>query len=136
MESGFGDLPPDGIPLVVGAPHDGPCGQSADARQGTMPHGPAGTGAADGFRPRIFPTHVGGRTTMEMIPRRDLVVASLLATAATSLRGQPVEAAGVDASMTQVVQADAIPWKQLYNFPDGTAEQAPMHGIVGEPGQY
>jgi hypothetical protein len=101
-----------------------------------MPHGPAGAGAADGFRPRIFPTHVGGRTTMEMIPRRDLVVAFLLATAATSLRGQPVEAAGVDASMTQVVEADAIPWKQLYNFPDGTAEQAPMHGNLGEPGQY
>jgi hypothetical protein len=53
---------------------------------------------------------------MEMIPRRNLLVASLLATAATSLRGQSVEAAGVDASMTQVVQADAIPWKQLYNF--------------------
>ena len=73
---------------------------------------------------------------MEMIPRRNLLGASLLATAATSLRGQSVEAAGVDASMTQVVQADAIPWKQLYNFPDGTAEQAPMHGMVGEPGQY
>ena len=73
---------------------------------------------------------------MEMIPRRDMMVASLLATAATSLRSQSVEAAGVDASMTQVVQADAIPWKQLYNFPDGTAEQAPMHGMVGEPGQY
>jgi hypothetical protein len=63
---------------------------------------------------------------MEMIPRREMVIASLLATAATSLLGQSVEAAGVDASMTQVVQADAIPWKQLYNFPDGTAEQAPM----------
>jgi hypothetical protein len=73
---------------------------------------------------------------MEMIPRRDLLVAPLLATAATSFRGQSVEAAGVDTSMTQVVQADAIPWKQLYNFPNGTAEQAPMHGMVGEPGQY
>ena len=73
---------------------------------------------------------------MEMIPRRDMVVASLLATAAASLRGQSVEAAGVDPAMTQVVQAGAIPWKQLYNFPDGTAEQAPMHGEVGEPGQY
>ena len=73
---------------------------------------------------------------MEIIPRRDLLVASMLATAATSLRGQSVEAAGVDASMTQVVQADAIPWKQLYNFPEGTAEQAPMHSMVGEPGQY
>jgi hypothetical protein len=73
---------------------------------------------------------------METIPRRDMVVASLLATAAASLRGKSVEAAGVDPSMTQVVQADAIPWKQLYNFPDGTAEQAPMHGKVGEPGQY
>ena len=73
---------------------------------------------------------------MEMIPRRNLVVASLLATAGTSLRSQSVEAAGVDESMTQVVQADAIPWKQLYNFPAGTAEQAPMHGTVGKPGQY
>jgi hypothetical protein len=68
-------------------------------------------------------------TSMEMIPRRDMMVASLLATAATSLRGHSVEAAGVDASMTQVVQADAIPWKQLYNFPDGTAEQADLMAV-------
>ncbi|MBV9747453.1 MAG: cupin domain-containing protein [Acetobacteraceae bacterium] len=72
----------------------------------------------------------------ETFPRRGLLAAPLLAAAATSLRARPAEAAGVDPSMTQVVQADAIPWKQLYNFPEGTAEQAAMHGAVGEPGQY
>ncbi len=68
--------------------------------------------------------------------RRDLLVAPLLAAATTSLRIPLAKAAGADPSMTQVVQADAIPWKQLYNFPEGTAEQAPMHSTVGEPGQY
>jgi hypothetical protein len=72
----------------------------------------------------------------EIFPRRNLLVAPLLAAAATSLRAQPAKAVGVDPSMTQVVQADAIPWKQLYNFPEGSAEQAPMHSTVGEPGQY
>jgi hypothetical protein len=72
----------------------------------------------------------------ETLPRRSLLAAPLLGVAATSLRASPAEAAGVDPSMTQVVQADAIPWKQLYNFPAGTAEQAPMHSTVGEPGQY
>jgi hypothetical protein len=72
----------------------------------------------------------------EIFPRRNLLVAPLLAAAATSLRAQPAKAAGVDPTMTQVVQADAIPWKQLYNFPEGSAEQAPMHSTVGEPGQY
>jgi hypothetical protein len=72
----------------------------------------------------------------EIFARRNLLMAPLLAAAATSLRHQSAEAAGADPSMTQVVQADAIPWKQLYNFPEGTAEQAPMHSTVGEPGQY
>ncbi|MBV8399428.1 MAG: cupin domain-containing protein [Acetobacteraceae bacterium] len=72
----------------------------------------------------------------DSFPRRDLLVAPLLAAAATSLLSRSAVAAGADPSMTQIVPADAIPWKQLYNFPEGTAEQAPMHGAVGEPGQY
>lgn len=72
----------------------------------------------------------------ETFPRRGLLMAPLLAAAATSFRAQSAEAAGVNPSMTQVVQADAIPWKQLYNFPEGTAEQATMYGSVSEPGQY
>lgn len=72
----------------------------------------------------------------EILLRRGLLLAPLFATAAASLRVQSAEARGVDPSMTQVVQADAIPWKQLYNFPEGTAEQAPLHSNVGEPGQY
>lgn len=66
----------------------------------------------------------------EALPRRSLLVAPLLA-AALPLRIRPAEAAGVDPSMTQVVQADAIPWKQLYNFPEGTAEQGGCRKIGG-----
>jgi hypothetical protein len=72
----------------------------------------------------------------EILLRRGLLLAPLLATAAAALRAQSAEARGVDPSMTQVVQANAIPWKQLYNFPEGTAEQAPLHGSVGDAGQY
>jgi len=72
----------------------------------------------------------------ETFLRRHLLLTPLLAAATTSLATQPAAAAGADPAMTQVVQADAIPWKQLYNFPEGTAEQAPMHSMVGEPGQY
>jgi hypothetical protein len=71
----------------------------------------------------------------DTLPRRNLLMAPLLAAVAASLRTGPAEA-GVDPSMTQVVQADAIPWQQLYNFPEGTAEQAPMFSKVSEPGQY
>ena len=72
----------------------------------------------------------------DSFPRRDVLAASLLAAAAASLRAQPAAAAGADPAMTQITQADAIPWKQLYNFPEGTAEQAPMFSAVGDPGQY
>ncbi len=72
----------------------------------------------------------------ETFLRRNLLLTPLLAAATTSLAAQPATAAGADPAMTQVVQADAIPWKQLYNFPEGTAEQAPMHSAVAEPGQY
>lgn len=72
----------------------------------------------------------------DSIQRRGMLAAPFLAAAIAALRAGPAEAAGVDPSMTQVVQADAIPWKQLYNFPDGTAEQAPMFSAVGDPGQY
>ena len=71
----------------------------------------------------------------DALARRTLLAAPLLAAAAT-LRGGQAEASGADPAMTQVVQAGEIPWKQLYNFPDGTAEQATMQGEVGEPGQY
>ena len=72
----------------------------------------------------------------DLIQRRGLLAAAPLLAAAASLRGGTAEAAGVEPSMTQVVQADTIPWRQLYNFPESTAEQAPMFGTVGEPGQY
>lgn len=72
----------------------------------------------------------------DLLARRALLAAPLLAAAATTLRSAPAGAAGADPAMTQVVQAGEIPWKQLYNFPAGTAEQATMHGALGEPGQY
>jgi hypothetical protein len=72
----------------------------------------------------------------DLVRRRGLLEAPLLAAIAASLRTRSAEAAGVDPSMTQVVQANAIPWQPLYNFPTGTAEQAPMHSKVSDPGQY
>ncbi len=68
--------------------------------------------------------------------RRTLLAAPLLAAATAMVRDGPAAAAGADPDMTQVVQSGEIPWKQLYNFPAGTAEQATLHGALGEPGQY
>jgi len=66
------------------------------------------------------------------IGRRELLVASSLA----ALAAAPAEAAGVDPNMTIVRLPEQIPWTQLYNFPQGAAEQAPMFSKVGDPGQY
>ena len=71
-----------------------------------------------------------------LLHRRNVLATPLFALAAASLRGQMAEAAGVDPSMTQVTQVDAIPWKVLYNFPEGTAEAANMFSAVDQPGQY
>jgi uncharacterized RmlC-like cupin family protein len=71
-----------------------------------------------------------------LMQRRNVLATPLFALAAASLHGKLAGAAGVDPSMTQVTQADAIPWKQLYNFPEGTAEAANMFGAVDQPGQY
>ncbi len=68
--------------------------------------------------------------------RRDLLAAPLLAAAAASFGIGSAQAAGVDPSMTIVTPPDQIPWQPLYNFPPGMAEQAPMFGAIGEPGQY
>ena len=68
--------------------------------------------------------------------RRDLVAAPLLAMAAMALRAKPVQAAGVDPTMTIVTRPDEIPWKPLYNFPPGMAESAAMFGDIHAPGQY
>src|SRR6202521_3820951 len=68
--------------------------------------------------------------------RRDLVTAPLLAVAAMALRPRPVQAAGVDPTMTIVTLPNEIPWKPLYNFPPGMAESAAMFGDLHAPGQY
>ena len=68
--------------------------------------------------------------------RRDLVAAPLLAMAAMALRLKPVQAAGVDPTMTIIKRPDEIPWKGLYNFPPGMAELATMYGAIDAPGQY
>ena len=67
--------------------------------------------------------------------RRTLLVAPLLAAFAAQSVGS-AQAKGVDPSMTIIVPPDQIPWKPLYNFPPGMAEQANMAGTIGEPGQY
>ena len=72
---------------------------------------------------------------MDMLMRRDLLAASALLTGC-AMASHAADAAGADPAMTQVVQAGAIPWRQLYNFPAGTAEQATLHGGLREPGQY
>ena len=68
--------------------------------------------------------------------RRDLLLAPLLAALPTALAATPATAAGVDPSMTIVRLPGEIPWQQLYNFPQGAAEQALMQGKPSDPGQY
>ena len=71
----------------------------------------------------------------DLVPnRRDVLLAPLLAAAASSFGIGMAQAAGVDAAMTIVVPPDRIPWQPLYNFPQGAAEQAPMFGSIGEAG--
>ena len=67
--------------------------------------------------------------------RRDFLTASLLALAGASLASSEALAAGVDPTMTIITPPNAIPWKPLYNFPAGMAEQANMVGAIGDPGQ-
>src|SRR5271166_4231410 len=71
-----------------------------------------------------------------VLDRRDLLLAPLLAAAASSFGIGVAQAAGVDPTMTIVVPPDKIPWQPLYNFPPGAAEQAAMVGAIGEAGQY
>ncbi|KQS85149.1 hypothetical protein ASG32_17940 [Methylobacterium sp. Leaf361] len=68
--------------------------------------------------------------------RRDLLLAPLVAAAASEFGTGPAHAAGVDPSQTIIKLPDQIPWQPLYNFPPGMAEQAPMFGQTGAPGQY
>lgn len=68
--------------------------------------------------------------------RRDLLRAPLLVAAAAALGSGIAHAAGVDPTQTIVKLPDQIPWEPLYNFPPGMAEQAPMFGKLGDPGQY
>ncbi len=68
--------------------------------------------------------------------RRDFLTASLVALATASLAPGEALAAGVDPTMTMITPPNEIPWKPLYNFPAGMAEQANMVGAIGEPGQY
>src|ERR1700758_257290 len=65
-----------------------------------------------------------------VLDRRDLLLAPLFAAAASSFEMGAAQAAGVDPAMTIVVPPDQIPWKPLYNFPQGAAEQAPMFGAI------
>jgi hypothetical protein len=71
-----------------------------------------------------------------VLDRRNLLLAPLFAAAASSFEIGAAQAAGVDPAMTIIVPPDQIPWKPLYNFPQGAAEQAPMFGAIGEAGQY
>src|SRR4029077_9118503 len=68
--------------------------------------------------------------------RREMMAVPLFAAAFAMFRAESVKAAGVDPSMTMITPPDQIPWQELYNFPKGAAETAPMVGKVSEPGQY
>ena len=68
--------------------------------------------------------------------RREIMIVPLFATAFAMLRAESAKAAGVDPTMTMITPPDQIPWQELYNFPKGAAETAPMVGKVSEPGQY
>jgi hypothetical protein len=71
-----------------------------------------------------------------MASRRDLLLATLpMALPAAFMDGHG-RAVGVDPSMTIIKRPERIPWKQLYNFPAGSAEQAVMAGDLKQPGQY
>ena len=67
--------------------------------------------------------------------RRELLITPLFAALASFAAGS-AEARGVDPTMTIIVPPDQIPWKPLYNFPPGMAEQANMASAIGDPGQY
>ena len=68
--------------------------------------------------------------------RREMMAVPLFAAAFAMFRAESVKAAGVDPTMTMITPPDQIPWQELYNFPKGAAETAPMVGKVSEPGQY
>jgi hypothetical protein len=68
--------------------------------------------------------------------RREIITVPLFAAAFAMLRSESAKAAGVDPTMTMIAPPDQIPWQELYNFPKGAAEAAPMFGKVSEPGQY
>jgi hypothetical protein len=68
--------------------------------------------------------------------RREMMTVPLFAAAFAMFRAESVKAAGVDPTMTMITPPDQIHWQELYNFPKGAAETAPMFGKVSEPGQY
>ena len=61
--------------------------------------------------------------------RREMMAVPLFAAASAMFRAESVKAAGVDPTMTMITPPDQIPW-ELYNFPKGGAETAPMVGKV------
>ena len=71
-----------------------------------------------------------------MTGRRDLLFAPLLAALAASSGSHVSRAAGVDPTMTQIKPPDQIPWQVHYGYPPDVAEEAPLCGSIGDPGQY
>ena len=71
-----------------------------------------------------------------MTGRRDLLLTPLLAAFAASFGADVSCAAGVDPALTQITPPDRIPWKVHYGYPSDVAEEAPLHGAIGDPGQY
>ena len=61
--------------------------------------------------------------------RREMMIVPMLAAAFAMLGPESANAAGVDPTMTMITPPNQIPWQELYNFPKGAAEAAPMFGI-------
>jgi hypothetical protein len=66
------------------------------------------------------------------IPRRNLLLASMLATLAAG----ESEAGTLDPSETMVTLPDTIPWKERKNFPPNSVASAMLHGGLEKPGIY
>jgi hypothetical protein len=68
--------------------------------------------------------------------RRELLMAPLLAAVAASFGLASARAAGVDPALTMITPPDRIPWGVHYGYPPEVAEEAPLYGSIGDPGQY
>ena len=81
--------------------------------------------------PLVLPFDDGFR-----LPRRRVVLASLLAALPLGLSGRPAEAAKIDPSETQVTLPNEIQWTAWPGLPPRSGEMAALYGGLDKPGPY